>query len=456
MKAGINMESSMRANVKDAYSKKAGSMKADSIKASPTQAASLKADWVKADSMIFGSTKAGTGIGRAKIADRTILELVKSNTFDASNVSNAPNVPDSSKINNLNNLNSVNRENLRQMARLLGRVGADIYEIDAASLKFIDVFPPQSILLFHVPGTEERELTKSAKGRDEPESLEILRQYQFPMVALDIKEYVKPCWIDFCRHYSGEVMLEIEVGRISEAEKVLSIYLGYLRFKGASPSCLRLKGLEKQEPWLASGDTARLKRKFGLEICLSPVDTFATAGAICVEVMNGAADYITTSFCGKGEKGGWAALEEIILASYILYGATWSSETQVLREVSRIFSRVTREPIPPQKPVIGSGIFRCESGIHADGLYKNPSLYEPYPPELTGHQREIVIGKHSGIASLLHMFQELKIGGLERDQAREILAKVRAKSVELKRFLYPEEVRVIAGEFGYWTKNGSG
>lgn len=52
------------------------------------------------------------------------------------------------------------------------------------------------------------------------------------------------------------------------------------------------------------------------------------------------------------------------------------------------------------KPVMGQDIFAVESGIHVDGIAKQPELYEPYAPETVGLERRVVVGKHSGRVSL--------------------------------------------------------
>ncbi len=40
--------------------------------------------------------------------------------------------------------------------------------------------------------------------------------------------------------------------------------------------------------------------------------------------------------------------------------------------------------------------FAHESGIHVHGVLNNALTYEPISPELVGHSRRIVLGKHTG------------------------------------------------------------
>ena len=49
------------------------------------------------------------------------------------------------------------------------------------------------------------------------------------------------------------------------------------------------------------------------------------------------------------------------------------------------------------KAIVGKNAFAHESGIHQDGMLKNPETYEIITPELIGDATtELVLGKHSG------------------------------------------------------------
>ena len=50
-----------------------------------------------------------------------------------------------------------------------------------------------------------------------------------------------------------------------------------------------------------------------------------------------------------------------------------------------------------------------ESGIHVDGIMKNPANYEAYEPEMVGKETKIVIGKHSGTNSIKIKCREFDI-----------------------------------------------
>src|SRR4029077_17520848 len=90
----------------------------------------------------------------------------------------------------------------------------------------------------------------------------------------------------------------------------------------------------------------------------------------------------------------------------------------------------------------GAAIFEHESGIHVDGVLKVADAFEPFPPELVGATRRVVIGKHSGSAAIRHA---LAGEGIETDDdLGEVTTAVRYESVRLKRRLSNEEtVRIF-------------
>ena len=95
----------------------------------------------------------------------------------------------------------------------------------------------------------------------------------------------------------------------------------------------------------------------------------------------------------------------------------------------------------PWKAIVGTNMFRHESGIHADGALKDPKNYEAFDPAEVGLQRQIVIGKHSGKAAIVNKFKEYSIE-LTNEEANQILEEVRKVSVGLKRELFDKELDV--------------
>ncbi len=102
------------------------------------------------------------------------------------------------------------------------------------------------------------------------------------------------------------------------------------------------------------------------------------------------------SVLGVGERAGNAALEELALALEVAHGIDTGLDLTAFVPLANAVSAATGVPIPVNKPVLGRHAFTHESGLHVDGLLRDPSTYEPYPPERIGATRQIVLGKHSG------------------------------------------------------------
>ena len=105
----------------------------------------------------------------------------------------------------------------------------------------------------------------------------------------------------------------------------------------------------------------------------------------------------------------------------------------------------SQRAIPIWKAIIGTNVFAHESGIHADGILKNPENYEAFRPESVGLERQMVIGKHSGSKALIHKFDEFGIE-LDAETASQLLERVRSTAVELKRTLFDKELMLLYGE----------
>lgn len=131
------------------------------------------------------------------------------------------------------------------------------------------------------------------------------------------------------------------------------------------------------------------------------------------------------SVLGVGERAGNAALEEIALALEIAHGVPTGLDLRVLPKLAAVVSQAAGLPVPVNKPVLGGHAFVHESGLHVDGLLRDPATYEPYPPELIGATRRIVLGKHSGRSCVQSVLDEHGLR-LPRERVDELVAHVKA------------------------------
>lgn len=142
---------------------------------------------------------------------------------------------------------------------------------------------------------------------------------------------------------------------------------------------------------------------------------FGMATANSLSAVEAGADFCDTTITGIGERAGNAAFEEIVLALEQLYNINTGFNLKLIKKVSETFSYIIKKEISPWKPIIGDNIFQHESGIHVDGVLKNPETYEAFSPETLGIKRKIKLGKHSGKKALQEKLNALNIQLNDKD-----------------------------------------
>ena len=110
------------------------------------------------------------------------------------------------------------------------------------------------------------------------------------------------------------------------------------------------------------------------------------------------ADEVQVAVNGIGERAGNADLSQLVMVLHSIEKIKTNIKTEYLYETSKLVERLTGIKMPPNAPIIGENAFSHESGIHAHGVLKHYSTFEPgiVTPEMVGHRRRIVIGKHAG------------------------------------------------------------
>jgi homocitrate synthase NifV len=170
---------------------------------------------------------------------------------------------------------------------------------------------------------------------------------------------------------------------------------------------------------------------------------FGMATANAFTALTAGCRAVSVSVTGLGERAGNASLEELAMALRHSEDFHSSIDTTKLYALCSSVSKAAGRHIADQKPVVGRSAFLHESGIHCAAILKNPLAYQPFLPEEVGRQSyELVIGKHSGSASLQHFFSSRGIT-ITRNEAGRMLETVRKTAGEKKRVLSPDELEII-------------
>lgn len=183
---------------------------------------------------------------------------------------------------------------------------------------------------------------------------------------------------------------------------------------------------------------------FGNDLELCFYNDYGCATALSTEWINSGGSKVITSFSGIGNI---TPLEEILSINKFLGNIKFRGNLVLFPKVLNLFQDIIEEDIPKNKPIIGDGIFDVESGVHVDGILKNPSCFEPFEPKLIGRSRSIVIGKFSGKKSIKIKLKELNIEYKE-NKIKDILNEVRNESTKKMRGLYDIELFEICKKVG--------
>lgn len=168
--------------------------------------------------------------------------------------------------------------------------------------------------------------------------------------------------------------------------------------------------------------------------------------------------YINTTINGIGERAGNADLVATVLAVLKSKGFSEKYELGIPLDLStawkiaRYASYAFGVPIPINHPGVGANAFAHASGIHADGVLKDPSNYELYSfeevgrgePAIVDTGREICSGEYGGISGFSHIMGKMEVSFNNAAEAESILELVRYANVAAQKPLVEEELLFIA------------
>ena len=194
-----------------------------------------------------------------------------------------------------------------------------------------------------------------------------------------------------------------------------------------------------------------LKNEINIEIALHCHNDFGMALSNCISGLLAGATAISTTVNGIGERAGNTSLEELVMTLLLIYGVDLEFNIKKFYELSQLVEELTNMKVPDNKPIVGRNVFRHESGIHVDAVLEEPLTYEPFVPELIGHQRQIVLGKHSGCRAVRAKLGEYGID-VSRDELCKIVEMVKEKREKGKYIndeLFNDIVRSVRGPFNF-------
>src|SRR6202043_1559254 len=133
---------------------------------------------------------------------------------------------------------------------------------------------------------------------------------------------------------------------------------------------------------------------------------FGMATACALAAVRAGAGWIQGTINGMGERAGNADICEIALALQCLYDVPVALDLSKVREVSAVVADAGGYKLDAWRPLVGANLFMRESGAVASQFHL-PEAIEPYSSELVGAERRIVLGKKSGLDSVVLKAKEL-------------------------------------------------
>ncbi len=168
--------------------------------------------------------------------------------------------------------------------------------------------------------------------------------------------------------------------------------------------------------------------------------------------------YINTTVNGIGERAGNADLIATVLAITKSKGFAGKYELRnpiklnMAWKIAKFASYAFKVPIPINQPGVGANAFAHASGIHADGVLKDPQNYELYSytelgrgePELVETGSQICTGEYGGISGFKHVMGKMAVEFKDAQEAETILELVRYANVACQKPLVEDELLFIA------------
>lgn len=157
--------------------------------------------------------------------------------------------------------------------------------------------------------------------------------------------------------------------------------------------------------------------------------------------IQGGADCIHTTINGMGERTGIPDLSETILAFHNLKGLR-KYNLQALMEASAYLERISGFFLAPNKPITGQNAYTHKSGVHTNGILKDPRTYENFDPSLLGRERKIVIDKFTGRSAVAARLAEYGVE-VTNSELDLIVAQIK-EAGDTRKFLFDTDIIEIA------------
>lgn len=139
----------------------------------------------------------------------------------------------------------------------------------------------------------------------------------------------------------------------------------------------------------------------GVRVAAHCHDDLGLATANTLAAVQAGAREVQVTVNGIGERAGNTAFEEIAAVLAMKNAGRTHVRLRDVRTVSKTVAEFARMPVPPNKAVVGAHAFAHSSGIHQDGILKDPRTYGFLQPDAVGAEgHKLVLTARSGRSAL--------------------------------------------------------
>jgi len=170
---------------------------------------------------------------------------------------------------------------------------------------------------------------------------------------------------------------------------------------------------------------AKIRKSVGVTLDVHCHNDYGMGVANTLAAVEAGANEVHVTINGIGERAGNTALEPVVLALMSIYNKDINVNPKYLMETSQLVERYTGVSVSPCTPIIGAHAFAHESGIHVSAIIREASTFEPIKPEDVGQRRRLVIGKHTGKASVKNALTELGVTNVSDEELVQITIRVK-------------------------------
>ena len=230
---------------------------------------------------------------------------------------------------------------------------------------------------------------------------------EIKQIAIDGVDMVKK----YMKDYDGKVILEYSPESFTgtEMDYALDICNAVQRAWGPTPDNKMIINLPStvemttpnvfadQIEWMSK----HLENRESIILSVHPHNDRGTGVAAAELAMLAGADRVEGTLFGNGERTGNVPLEAMVFEYASLRGDFDGMNPTVITEIAEYLEKETGYETPPMTPFVGRNFNLTRAGIHADGIMKDPEIYNIFDTELILNRPPMVaISNTSGLAGI--------------------------------------------------------